>query len=376
MRAIGIRSPGCRTCWTASISASTPGGIIATNFVLHGISACLLFVLLRRLTGAFWPSASWQRMFAVHPLRVESVAWIAERKDVLSGLFFFLTLLAYESYVRRGRPRAATVDDAAVHPGADGQTDAGDAAAGGLAPGLLAAGSVPRRRGTGATTSRARSESRSNLPAFVPLFMEKVPWLILSAASCAITIVAQKQAILSFDRLPIASRCPNALDLLRGISEAGHLAPEPGGLLPASRQSPPLPVLIGAIVLLAGISLAAVMLRRRCPYLLVGWLWYVGMLVPVIGLVQVGGQAMADRYTYLPLIGIFISLAWAVRDVVVALAANPRVAAAAGGHGWPCRWWPPGDKPLTGVTTSRSGRGRCVHPENAATLNNLGRSAV
>ena len=288
----------------------------ATNLVLHGISACLLFVLLRRLSDAFWASAFVAAIFAVHPLRVESVAWIAERKDVLSGLLFFLTLLAYESYVRHGfsmgrylvatllfilglmaKPMLVTLPLVAL---------------------LLDYWPLGRFREQEAPPGDEPDEveTRDRLPVFLPLLMEKLPWLALSAASCAITIVAQKRAILSFDRLPIAVRLPNA-----AVSYAAYLkqAVWPQDLAvyyPYHGKSLPLPALIGSVVLLAGISLAVVCLRRRCPYLLVGWLWYLGMLLPVIGLLQVGSQAMADRYTYLPLIGISFGIVWAASDVV------------------------------------------------------------
>ena len=289
----------------------------ATNFVLHGVSACVLFLLLRRLSRAFWSSAWVAAVFTVHPLRVESVAWIAERKDVLSGLFFFLALLAYENYVRHGcsvgryllvtllfilglmaKPMLVTLPLVAL---------------------LLDYWPLARFRKeeSPADDEPGADESPSNRSVFAALLMEKVPWLILSAASCAITIAAQQKAILPFDRFPMTLRVRNAL-----ISYVAYLrqAIWPQDLAvyyqhPA--QSPSLSAGIGAIVLLTGISLAVVCTRRKCPYLLVGWLWYVGTLVPVIGLLQVGSQARADRYTYLPLIGIFICVAWAVRDFVL-----------------------------------------------------------
>ena len=283
----------------------------ATNFVLHGISACLLFALLRRLTGDFWPSALVAAIFAVHPLRVESVAWVAERKDVLSGLFFFLTLLAYERYVRQGQPLGRYLWATLL-----------------LILGLMAKPmlvTLPfvtllldywplgrfREAERSADDATDEEDPPARLPPIVPLVMEKLPWMVLAATSCAITAVAQRQAMRSFDRLPLGLRVPNAV-----VSYAAYLkqAVWPQDLAvyyPHSGKLPPLLALIGAIVLLAGISWIAVRLRRSCPYVLVGWLWYAGMLVPVIGLVQVGDQAMADRYTYLPQVGLFIALAWA-----------------------------------------------------------------
>jgi tetratricopeptide (TPR) repeat protein len=287
----------------------------ATNFILHGLSACALFVLLRRLSGAFWSSAFVAAIFAVHPLHVESVAWVAERKDVLSGLFFFLTLLAYESYVRHGRSTGRYLLATMLF------------VLGLMAKPMLVTlplvallldywplGRFRKDERQGGEQSGGE-QSAGRMPAFVPLLLEKLPWLVLSAVSCAITIAAQKEAILPLDRLPFVMRLPNVL-----TSYAAYLAEVlwPHDLAvyyPHLRKWPPLTAMIASAVLLAGVSLAALRLRKRCPYLLVGWLWYLGMLIPVIGLVQVGGQAMADRYTYLPLIGICIAVAWAARDV-------------------------------------------------------------
>lgn len=346
----------------------------ATNFVLHGISACLLFVLLRRLSDAFWPSALVAALFAVHPLRVESVAWIAERKDVLSGLFFFLTLLAYESYVRRGRSMGRYLLTTLLF------------ILGLLAKPMLV--TLPllalcldywplgrfREEPSPADGETSEDGPRKRLPVFLPLLMEKVPWIMLSAAVSAITIMAQKKAIMSFDRLPITARLPNAV-----ISYAAYLKqavwPQDLAVYYPCCATSPLPALIGAIILLAGISIAVVCLRRRCPYLLIGWLWYAGMLVPVIGLLQVGGQAMADRYTYLPLIGVAIAVVWSARDAVrrwprartVSAAMATVVLAASLVAAWrQTAFW------RDDLTLWR--RTAACTVENATTLNNLGKA--
>ncbi len=192
MRPIGIRLTWVSHMLDCQCFGLDAGWHHATNFVLHGVSACVLFLLLRRLSRAFWTSAWVAAVFAVHPLRVESVAWIAERKDVLSGLFFFLALLAYESYVRHGcsmgryllvtllfilglmaKPMLVTLPLVAL---------------------LLDYWPLARfRKEEGSADDEpGEDESPSNIPVFVALLMEKVPWLILSAASCAITILAQR----------------------------------------------------------------------------------------------------------------------------------------------------------------------------------------
>jgi tetratricopeptide (TPR) repeat protein len=267
-------------------------------------------------------------LFAIHPLRVESVAWIAERKDVLGGLFFFLTLLAYESYIRHGqplgryllamlffilglmsKPMLVTLPLVALlldywplgrlHVNATRQR--GDDADADTNP--------TRQRGTDNIDDQPSSLAL-RLRVLGPLVMEKVPWLVLSAASCAITFIAQGRAISTLDRLPLSVRLPNAL--MACVAYIGQMfwPVDLAIFYPHPWKSPPAWAVGGAAALLAAVSLAAVVLRKRHPYLIVGWLWYLGMLVPVIGLVQVGRQAMADRYTYLPQIGLYIAIVW------------------------------------------------------------------
>ena len=281
-----------------------PGGHHLTNVVLHAATAVLLLLVLRSMTGQLWPSALVAALFAVHPLRVESVAWVAERKDVLSGLFFMATLGAYVGYVRRPASfwRYALIMVL-------------------LALGLMAKPMLVttplvlllldywplERFGECPATEDARP-LRSR---FLRLFVEKIPLLVLAAASCVATLLGQVEAMAPGDLIPMPSRIANAV-----VSYAGYLGqmfypvdlavlyPHLGGGLPIWK-------IVGAALLLVGISVVAVVGRRRHPYVLVGWLWYLGTLVPVIGLVQVGSQAMADRYTYLPQIGICLAVVWA-----------------------------------------------------------------
>jgi protein O-mannosyl-transferase len=276
------------------------GGHHLTNVALHAATAVLLFLVLRAMTGALWRSAFVATVFAIHPLRVESVAWIAERKDVLSGLFFMLTLWAYMRYahgpsLRRYLPVALL-----------------------FALGLMAKPSLvtlpcvlllldywPLGRFqpgvTGATTLRR-------------LFLEKIPLLALSAASGVVTTLVQGQAIGRFEVLPMGLRLENAV-----VSYAVYIVQVtcPARLAvayPYPLFGLPLWEVSAAAALLAAVS-AAVWKLRAHRWLPVGWLWYLGTLVPMIGLVQVGYQAHADRYTYLSQIGLYIMVAWGAAEL-------------------------------------------------------------
>lgn len=296
----------------------SPAGHHWTNLVLHLTSTALLFGLLRRMTRAAGRSAMVAALFAVHPLHVESVAWIAERKDVLSTVFMMLTLWAYVWYTERpGLGRYALIVLA-------------------LGLGLLAKAMLVTlpfllllldywplgRMPNGTRVSSLNKEERrrdwiSRVAGAWPLVREKVPLLGMAAAVSVVTLMAQRAdgSVGSLDQFPLGERIANAT-----ISYATYLAKTvwPTDLAVFYPYAPERlsPVrLIGAAVLLAGISSWSVLTARRTPYVVVGWCWYVGTLVPVIGLVQVGQQAMADRYTYVPLIGIFIIAVWTVSDL-------------------------------------------------------------
>ena len=276
----------------------------ATNVAIHALTTVLLFRALRLMTGAPWRSAFAAALFAIHPLHVESVAWVAERKDVLSGLFFVLVLLSYERWVRRrGKAWFAAVVLAA--------------AAGLLAKPMLVTipcvlllvdvwplGRTPRRR-------QGPDAGRQGVP-WSRLFAEKLPLFGLSAASSAVTFVAQGRASAVADMTTFTPgvRVSNAL-----MSIVDYLGKTVWPAALAVYSPHPLEVappweLAGAALVIAGVTTAALALVRRRPFLAVGWFWFLGMLVPVIGVVQVGLQARADRYTYLPLIGLFVAVAW------------------------------------------------------------------
>src|SRR5437762_4869514 len=279
-----------------------PAGHHFTNVLLHTVAVVLLFLVLQQMTGALWQSAFVAAVFAIHPLHVESVAWVAERKDVLSGVFFMLTLLAYIRYARApstwrylivtfvfalglmSKPMLVTVPFV-----------------------LLLLDYWPFRR-----IADQRSHPGHQL---LSLLVEKIPLIALSAVSSTVTFLAQRGALGWTEQLPMLSRFNNAIVAyiiyMRQMFWPAGLAvfyPHPENRLPPWEISLALSVLIG-------ITVAAVILRKKAPYLITGWFWYLGMLVPVIGLVQVGWQGHADRYTYLPQIGLYIAGTWAFADL-------------------------------------------------------------
>ena len=282
------------------------GGHHLTNVLLHAANAILLFLILGVMTGAIWRSAFVAAVFAVHPLHVESVAWVAERKDVLSGLFFMLTLWAYARYARPvggRRPKSKTWYGLALVFFTFGLMSKPMLVT--LPFVLLLLDYWPLKR----------VESLVSVFRVRGLIMEKVPFLLLAAADCVVTILAQRNAIEPVQRLDFFWRAGNALVayaayIWQMIYPAGLavLYPHLGGHLPVWK------IVVSAVALIV-ISAGVAAWRRKHPCLMTGWLWYLGMLVPVIGLVQVGLQARADRYTYLPQIGIYILLAWGAAEL-------------------------------------------------------------
>ncbi len=274
------------------------GGHHLTSVLLHASTVVLLFLVLWRMTGFLWRSAFVAAVFAVHPLRAESVAWVAERKDVLSGLFFMLTIGAYVRYVRR--PTSMVRYGVVVLLFALGLMSKPMLVT--LPFVLLLLDYWPLGR-MGPTADKAFS-----FPWRV--VVEKFPLLVLTALSCAVTFFAQGNAIAPIDAIRISSRVANAL--VSYMAYIGDLF-YPAGLVviyPLRGGGVPIWKAIASTLALMGISTAVLVWRRPFPYLFVGWFWYLGMLVPVIGLLQVGSQSMADRYTYLPQIGLCLSVTW------------------------------------------------------------------
>lgn len=279
------------------------GRHLLVNVLIHVANTLLVFWFLLRTTGARWPSALVAALFALHPMHVESVAWASERKDTLSAFFGFLSLIAYARYAEMPSGwRYVWI----------GLT---------LALGLLAKPMLvtwpllmllldywPLRR---------LSLSTDWKNSVIPLVREKLPLFALGAASTVLTIMAQShgRAVRSFVDAPITLRLSNAL-----VSYAKYLLfafwpNDLGVYYPFPRTGIPAWQAAGAAILLIGVSMFCFSQRKLRPYLIVGWLWFVGTLVPVIGLIQVGGQSMADRYFYVPSIGLFIAVVFGLADL-------------------------------------------------------------
>lgn len=265
------------------------------NVLLHSVAVLLLFLVLQAMTGSIWRSAFVAAVFAIHPLRAESVAWISERKDVLSGVFFMLTLGAYLRYVRT--PSIGRY-----------MTMSGAFALGLMSKPMLVTmpfvfllldywplGRVRNFRGLGR------------------LIVEKIPLFTLSAISCVATILAQRGTIASVEELPLTLRISNALMAYVTYIWQMICPARLAALYPYPRDIPLLRVAL-AVLFLALVTASAVAMRRKRPYFMTGWFWYLIMLVPVAGLVQVGIQPRADRYTYLPQIGLYLLVAWGIVD--------------------------------------------------------------
>lgn len=289
------------------------GGHHATNVVLHTIAVLLLFRVLRQMTGALWKSAIVAALFAVHPLHVESVAWVSERKDVLSAVFFFLMLDAYVRYARAASITRYLVVTALFAAGLMSKPMLVTAPIV-----LLALDYWPLRRfeKISSPTGKAKILQPDNQRRIIQrLFLEKIPLLILSAAAGIVTFALQKRAAGAIPPLPFLWRAENAVVSYiiyawktLWPTRLAVFYPHPNDTLATWQVAL-------AIAFLLAITCAAILWRDKRPYLFTGWFWYLVMLVPVIGLVQVGEQGHADRYTYLPSIGLFLIAVWAVGDV-------------------------------------------------------------
>jgi tetratricopeptide (TPR) repeat protein len=294
-----------------------PGPHHVTSVLLHGASVLVLFSLFHRMTGALGRSAFVAGVFAVHPLHVESVAWVAERKDVLSTLLGLLALWAYLGYVRRPRPAryAATLGLFGLGLMAKPMLVT-------LPFVMLLLDVWPLRRvslGGGPASDVSASASGATPSTWPRLLREKLPLFALALASSVVTFAVQQQAgaVKALETLPLGRRAANALVAYATYigkalwpSRLAAVYPYPASL-PGWRVA-------GSALLLLAVSVLVIRAARSRPYLLVGWLFYLGTLVPVIGLVQVGGQPLADRYTYVPLIGLSIMAAWGVPELIIA----------------------------------------------------------
>ena len=289
----------------------SPGAHHVTSLLFHAANSVLLFWVLRRMTGALWRSALVAALFAWHPLHVESVAWIAERKDVLSTFFWLLTLLAWVRYVEQPGPRRYGFALVCYALGLMSKPMLVT-----LPFLLVVLDWWPLQR----ISARGVSGAAADDTGWPKLIREKIPFLVLAGVSCVVTFIVQQKggAVTSMQVIPLARRAANIpvayVTYLRKMfwpSDLSAFYPLPGAW--------PAIYVTAAVIILAVITLAAIRLARPMPWLLAGWLWYLGTLVPVVGVVQVGLQSMADRYTYMPLVGIFIIVSWGAADLLARL---------------------------------------------------------
>ena len=331
------------------------GGHHFTNVLLHNIAAVLLFLVLWRLTSSakgkpsavaalcerrsqghnsipsavidhrynIWCSAVVAMLFAIHPMRVESVAWISERKDILSGLFFMLTLAAYHRYTKAPSFGRYLIVSIAVVGGLLSKATFVAVPFVLLLVDYWPLGRMQRAKGQDQRGEGQEERTRSR-KRFGRLIVEKVPLVVLAALASVATFFAQTVTLASLDQLPLLPRIKNAVVsvviYLFQMFWPVNLAvfyPHPHDQLPNS-------VVLGSASLVIAISVIAVLIRRKCPYIFVGWFWYLVMLLPVMGVVQAGLQGHADRFTYLPHIGLSIALVWSFRDL---------------SENWPYRRW-------------------------------------
>jgi len=309
-----------------------PSGYHLTNLFLHVINTLLLFLLFTGMTQAVWQSAAVAALFAIHPLHVESVAWVVERKDVLSTLFFILAMISYAGYVKRQKvqlyivtlllfifglmckPMLVTLPFVLLlldyWPLRRFKLGSSDEAA---QSAELTSGKQSSKK---KKTKRQTVEVAPHYSSLPHLVKEKIPFFILSALSSLITVLAAQGAgaASGLEALPLGTRISNAVVsyviYMWKMIWPQNLAvfyPHPGML--------PVWEVLGALLVLALITYLVVRAANKFPYLPVGWLWYLGTMVPVIGIVQAGAQAMADRYTYIPLIGVFVMIVWGLPEL-------------------------------------------------------------
>ena len=292
----------------AALFGKAPGAFHVTNLLLHLGSTLLLFLALVRMTGAAGRSAFVAALFAVHPLHVESVAWIAERKDVLSTFFWMLTMWAWAGYARNGRRSAYWIALASFTLGLMAKPMLVT-----LPVTLLLFDVWPFGRVKVAGVAAAGGWS-GVMRGWLPLVREKIPFFLLALAAGVAAVAAQGTAVASLEAIPLGMRVANGL-----VASTDYLAKMlwPTGLTVFYPMPAAVPVwpAVASLALLVAITVAALWLWRRAPYLAVGWAWYLVTLLPVTGLVQVGNHAMADRYTYMPLLGVFLLAAWGAWDL-------------------------------------------------------------
>lgn len=287
-----------------------PAGHHLTNVLLHAFSTLLVFATLGSMTGATWRSFMVAALFGLHPLRVESVAWVSERKDVLAAFFWMLTLLAYVRWVKDQGTNKASATSRVTHYASPWYW---------LTLLCFALGLMGKQMLVTLPFALLLLDhwplGRFGRDRPARLVLEKLPFFFLAAAASAVTFWAQRGGGAVNEALPLFARLSNAT-----VSYARYLgklfAPVDLSFFYPMPSAWPLAYVAGAALLLMAITVAAVVSRTRQPAFLIGWLWYLGTLVPVIGLVAIGQQSLADRYTYIPSLGVFLALVWGIHALV------------------------------------------------------------
>ena len=355
------------------------------NVLFHIANTLLLFVVLKRMTGALWASGFVAAVFGLHPLHVESVAWVAERKDVLSTFFWLLTMWAYVRYAEKPKPVRYLLTLLVFLLGLMAKPMLVT-----LPFVLLLLDYWPLERIQfskvlgGDDLYESNTQGSNQRTPILHLVLEKVPFLAFSAVSSVITFVVQRRggAVPTIEALGLKSRVDNAIVsyatyIAKMIwpSRLGVLYPHPAGGLPIAR-------VVTCAVLLVLVTVCFVYLARWRRFPVAGWLWYIGTLVPVIGLVQVGVQARADRYTYVPLTGLFVIIAWGLpallgkwryRKVVLTVLAGAVLAAAIGATSVQLRYWQ-NSITLFGHTLDVTRGNWLIHSNYANVLGEVGRT--
>jgi protein O-mannosyl-transferase len=290
-------------------------GYHVSNLLLHIFNTILLFLVLRRMTGETWKCLTVAALFAVHPLNIESVAWIAERKNLLSTLFWILTLFAYVRYVEKsGWLRYMQ----ALFLFAVGLTAKPMLVT--LPFVLLLIDYWPLRRLSPVDRwdDEERADTVCNWSVLRPLLKEKIPFFFLSLCSILITIYAAKigGTVKSIADFPLSGRIGNTLFALVSYLEKMIRPVDLAIFYPYPTTGRPVWQSVAAFFLLTSITLFVALKRKKHPYLVTGWSWYLITLLPVIGIIQVGLQSMANRYAYVPLIGIFVLIAWGIPELL------------------------------------------------------------
>jgi hypothetical protein len=303
-------------------------GYHVTNLLLHILNTILLFVVLRRMTGETWKSLTVATFFAVHPLNIESVAWIAERKNLLSTLFWILTLFAYVRYIERpgwlrymqalflfalgltAKPMLVTLPFVLL---------------------LLDYWPLRRLSPMDRLGDDGGGNSVGKWSVLRPLLKEKIPFFLLSLCSGLITLYAAKigGTVKSIADFPLSSRLGNTLISFVSYLEKTIWPVDLAIFYPYPATGRPVWQFAMALFFLTAVSVFVALKRKKYPYLVMGWLWYLVTLLPVIGIIQVGLQSMANRYAYVPLVGIFVLIAWGIPDLLRAKSGRPVLPAAA-----------------------------------------------